>query len=158
MEEQLVNYETAKLACKLGFTEKCENAFGTDFLHTRNVDTSVVIREFGPSEETNIPTGGNLVHSVPTYRTFINHRSQPHMVARPTQSLLQRWLREIHNIHISIEYGDDVLLYGYSLTNIKTNTILTDGYVFKSGLNTDGYSYEEALEESLKQSLTLIHI
>ena len=72
-------------------------------------------------------------------------------IPAPTQSLLQKWLREIHNIHI----------------DIRTNTISGGCYFFylsqtRAPFYTlfisvkDSDTYEEALEYALKESLKLI--
>ena len=73
----------------------------------------------------------------------------------PTQSLLQRWLREEHNLHIELEtdlYDDmkTVCFRGYAivaLVNFK-NPHSISFKVFKT--------YEEALEAGLYQALLLI--
>ena len=67
---------------------------------------------------------------------------------RPTQSLLQKWLREEHNIHIEIsrEYikgkiiGYDCIIdYEEGIIDLETKSI-----------------YEEALEQGLLEALKLI--
>lgn len=74
---------------------------------------------------------------------------------RPTQALLQKWLRKIHNIHIEICLGHD------------DNSIWYDFYLFKIELGlkyeqlnheivSGDYTPEGALEEGLKQALKLI--
>ena len=68
----------------------------------------------------------------------------------PTQSLLQKWLREKHDIHIIIQTGiNDKIWYSFQLLQISNNTILLDK---EEMYNT----YEEALEIALKESLSLI--
>jgi len=68
----------------------------------------------------------------------------------PTQSLLQKWLREVHNIHIDIPYMDEVLIFGYKITTIANNTEVVE--IYKYNL------YEEALEIGLQEALKLIEI
>ena len=69
----------------------------------------------------------------------------------PTQSLLQKWLREVHNIHVSSDINEEGT-WDFVLIDIKILTCM-----FNS-LNTDiAYNtYELALEEGLKQALLLI--
>jgi len=57
----------------------------------------------------------------------------------PTQSLLQRWLREKHNV--------DVLVYIVKLKNIYYTTIYNNQHYL---------TYEQALEERLLKALALI--
>jgi len=71
---------------------------------------------------------------------------------RPTQSLLQRWLREIHNIEVvpgphfkKLSYGCEV--YHYTAKNVTGYTPIE--------LNSSE-TYEEALEEGLIEALKLI--
>ena len=69
----------------------------------------------------------------------------------PTQSLLQRWLREEKRIHISVEYEwvegiDDWTFWSY-IKKINNAKVVDDA--IKSGFNT----YELALEDALKYAL-----
>lgn len=69
----------------------------------------------------------------------------------PTQSLLQRWLREEKGIHISVEYEwvegvDDWTFWSY-IKKINNAKVVNDA--IKSGFNT----YELALEDALKYAL-----
>lgn len=62
----------------------------------------------------------------------------------PTQSLLQRWLREKHKILLTVEYSLDKDDWFY--------------YLYKQPFNKYIHfnTYEQALKEGLKQALTLI--
>lgn len=69
----------------------------------------------------------------------------------PSQSLLQRWLREEKGIHISVEYEwvegvDDWTFWAY-IKKINNAKVVNDA--IKSGFNT----YELALEDALKYAL-----
>jgi len=68
----------------------------------------------------------------------------------PTQSLLQRWLREIHNIHIIIGVNANDDYYVSKLYNLKTK--------YESSIigKETYYTYEEALELALQEALELI--
>ena len=70
----------------------------------------------------------------------------------PTQSLLQRWLREEKNIHIEIV----ATACGYFWIIDKTNgTSITDSDVLDRGVNDGGCwdIYEHAFEDALKYTL-----
>jgi hypothetical protein len=70
----------------------------------------------------------------------------------PTQSLLQRWLREKKNIHIEII----ATASGYYWCVNKTNgTSITDSDVLDRGTNDGGCfdTFELALEDALKYTL-----
>jgi len=70
------------------------------------------------------------------------------------QSLLQKWLREVHNIHIEIEVASD-----YEL-NMHMPYIY-QFFLYKDGVgdcNREFYeSYEDCLEKALMFALSLIH-
>lgn len=70
-----------------------------------------------------------------------------------SQSLLQKWLRDIHNIHISIDLSSDeelktLIPFSYEAIIYYNSEIIVVRHFFDT--------YEEALEEALKQSLKLI--
>ena len=73
---------------------------------------------------------------------------------QPTQSLLQKWLREIKNLHIAIIR--DACGYGYDICKANNGTHITDG-VF-DGPNDGGQwdTYEEALEVGIQKALKLV--
>ena len=65
-----------------------------------------------------------------------------------TQSLLQRWLREVHKIHITItSVSQESWMYRITRPGQK----LTEG-----AYGEDFNSYEEALEDALQYSLTAL--
>lgn len=119
MKEQLILFETAKLAKEKGFKEECSSH----------------IDEFNDNEgHRHIIT--NHVHA--GYR-------------QPTQSLLQKWLREKHNVDIIIYVltkGMDNVWSGYMVALIYYCKIQKSFSKFKT--------YEEALEKGLKEALNLI--
>lgn len=82
------------------------------------------------------------LHECPRYKEYY----------APTQSLLQRWLREEKNIHIEII----ATASGYYWCVNKTNgTSITDSDVLNRGTNEGGCfdTYELALEDALKYAL-----
>ena len=71
--------------------------------------------------------------------------------SRPTQSLLQKWLRDTHNIYLIVipSYTDDNLLkskYYFEISHIRK----------LKQFHGDFKTYEEALEEGLKTALNLL--
>ena len=73
---------------------------------------------------------------------------------RPSQSLVQKWLRETKNLHISIIRN--ACGYGYDICKADNGTHITDG-IFK-GKNDGGQwdNYEEALEAGIQKAIELI--
>lgn len=134
MEEKLVSFETAKLAEKKGFIIKCNAAY--------------IYR--------------NEYHELPTYKGVLTHNQILLCdIYAPTQALLQKWLREVHGIHIQV-YVMEKWKDGNSMTiwfevNLKTTNYLNGLSNVKCNmLQFD--TYEEALEQGLFEALKLIKI
>lgn len=141
MEDQLISFETAKLAKEKGF------AIGSKFYyggHGWNV--------------------GDLVQSGIT--TCINGTNGyfEGVCEAPTQSLLQKWLREKYNLHIEVKvqdfvqdpiyywsiFGSRIVGFAEGLLRCKLNSSETTVKEYKT--------YEEALEVALLESLKLINL
>lgn len=115
MEEQLINFETAELAKKKGFDEKCIWYYCGNQPKLKQINLK------------------GLQNS-----DFIS------FISAPTQSLLQKWLREKHNIKVYLIWYDD------KLTEPRWSI-----YVNKTYINGNS-NYENALEIGLQEALKLI--
>lgn len=120
MKEQLISFETAKLAKEKGFTQK-------GIYPKWRVDGKILVE---------LTNGDEEYHSA------------------STQSLLQKWLREEHNIHILMNVG----MYDGNKQTFYCNVCLFGENLYKSKFRskTSIYTYEEALEEGLQEALKLI--
>ena len=118
MKEQLISFETAKLAKEKGFTNQVTKY--------RNVWRNYV------------DSGGNKLDEG-FYKVELTTEEET-----PTQSLLQKWLREVHNIHIQNHF----------LNNKYAVKIKYDVNKSQNVYNKD--TYEEALEKGLQEALSLI--
>lgn len=129
-----VGFETAKLAHQVGFKEL------TDEVWLENAEYG--LRNF---------VRNSLVdtYEVQNYRNFDAEYQCP------TQSGLQAWLRDVHETHITIDYDwylFDVRIMKWGMEeDIRLISYLNkpDSYCF--------YTYEEALETALQESLKLIN-
>lgn len=119
MKDKLIKFKTAKLAKEKGFTL---NTVGS---HTYNY--------YKENGETGCISWGHLNLNSP---------------ACVPQSLLQRWLREVHKIHITITSVSQES-WMYRIT--KPGQKLTEG-----AYGEDFYTYELALEDALYNALNLI--
>jgi hypothetical protein len=140
MKEDLITLKTAKLAKKKGFdleslyfyTKPNSKMFGIDE-HNRPYsikNTSKKLYKCGNHAALNIDN----------------------VFSAPTQALLQRWLREEHNIHISIGLnlnGDRPKVYWISFEHTLEGSIIDT-------FQTEYKTYEEALEVGLYEALKLI--
>lgn len=68
-------------------------------------------------------------------------------ISSPTQNLLQKWLREKHDIQIEITF--DTISYGFKTWHLDN---LNDSYTYEFEM----YTYEQALEQALIKGLKLI--
>lgn len=88
-------------------------------------------------------------------KTLRNNSNLPKVCcSRPTQSLAQKWLRERGNFHIAIY--NNAFGYGYEITKADNGTHIVND--LDAGPNAGGKwnTYEEALEEGLREALKLI--
>ena len=116
MIEQLIEFETAKLAKENGFPQSPRKQIGK-------------YREDGT-----IQRGG-------AGGAVCDHNQE--WFEAPTQNLLQRWLREEHNIVVSVDI-DHKNSFFLSITGL--------------GMYGDYKTWEEALEQGLQEALKLIKI
>lgn len=130
MKDTLISFITAKLAKEKGF--------------------DIPIYHYYADSKTNSDKSFILQNGIK--RNF-NDKDEGCLYSAPSQSLLQKWLREIHKIHITISVGDDdnyaVIVGTYD--NQEWVRDEQDEFVpifYKT--------YEEALEQGLIQGLKLI--
>ena len=120
MQEQLISFETAKLAKEKEFDLEVQAM-------TAGENYPVI---FNPREESPYNWNSREGYSI------------------PSQSLLQKWLREEQNIHIGIFYGDLSKKYMGDINSVNKR--------FFIDLECKYNTYEEALEFALQEALKLI--
>ena len=126
MEDTRVTFETAKLAKEKGFDALCYDAF-----NSKGNLYSNGWCEYLYDNKVEIPFRSGVLESKD--------------VLAPTQSILAKWLREEHNIHL-IAYKN-INIDGYDWCYITTDGIT----------NINSYkTYEEAYEIGLQEALKLI--
>ena len=125
MEDTRITFETAKLAKEKGFPQE-PNRLKIPYYNYKGEfkgDVKDWLRKYLRKEDT----------------------SDVESVSAPTQSLLAKWLREEHNIHL-IAYKN-INIDGYDWCYITTDGIT----------NINSYkTYEEAYEIGLQEALKLI--
>ena len=116
--EELITFETAKLAKEKGFPQNKKRMIGK-------------YREDG-----NIQRGGPCAAVCDTNKEWFN---------APTQSLLQKWLREKHNIYINPQASNSI------------DSWFDIYYKHECIMEKDMFrTYEDALEKGLIEALKLI--
>ena len=129
MQEQLITFETAKLAKEKGFFQET-NRLEIPYYNYKGEFKGDVsdwrIRKYIRGEDT----------------------SDIEIVSAPTQSLLAKWLREEHNIIVLVDY-EGIDGYYYKFYSYKEGNKNYDA----SGKNYNTYedAYEIGLQEALKQ-------
>jgi hypothetical protein len=122
MQEQLISFETAKLAKEKGFNVACNTGYH--------------------------PDDGNLL-SGNMWKSILRYKSDRHTYA-PTQSLLQKWLRDVHDVHIEIpSLSLSEKSFDYIVINSERKRL------FESSVYSYD-TYEEALEAALIKALIVI--
>lgn len=126
MEEQLISFETAKLAKEKGF-----NLYIKYFYKHKSNDEYEIVHN------------GHMKNNWNESFQF-NHAE----CSAPTQSLLQKWLREEHQLHITI----------YSCSQESWMSRITrPGQKLEHGMYGEDYdTYEDALEDALYMALKTI--
>ena len=137
LREKLISFETAILAKEKGFKNACdgfvnkdnEYIFMPDLLYPNNSEFS-----HNSEEDPEVVEWKELMKT---------------LVLAPTQSLLQKWLREVHEISIKIDdyYTNSRVRFDYNVCELGSQEDNPVG-IFET--------YEEALEIGLYQALLLI--
>ena len=141
MQEQLITFETAKLAKEKGFIECVINYYHIHEGLTEPVlidEINILLKNYKRPYEVR-----KNCNTVSTEFGYIENFSAP------TQSLLQKWLREVHNIYVEISFNQkyENTRFGY-IVRTQSTCFHTRDFSYKT--------YEEALEIGLQEGLKLI--
>jgi hypothetical protein len=134
MKEKLIEFETAKLAKEKGLCNYFEDINPTNYVDAFYSEDGVEFKETEYMQED----------------CTIQDR-----YFRPAQSLLQKWLRDVHNIYVSVSFNDHVAFqyYYFIHTNVsKSYSNRICSLPFKSN------NYEDALELGLQEALKLLTV
>lgn len=149
MEDQLISLKTAKLAKEVKFKLATSYGYIGKELHPAKetlsletdelIEAGEVIQDFNKEKWVYDREGGECFGcKADNIRYFIAHSA-------PNQSLLQRWLRELHNVQISL----------YKVSNNYYYVIGYDKGFIKTSSKSYG-TYESALEDALQEGLKFI--
>lgn len=139
MKEQEISLETAKLAKLKGFDWECRGYYCP------------------PRKQGNKYTEHYGYFNSNKCQFYIDDKGikrEVEMYSAPTQSLLQRWLRDVHNIHIRVYlYEFDIYLpFGYNILYKVGNAEYFNCILDKHPC----VNYELALETALIEALNLL--
>ena len=160
MKEELISFETARLLKEKKWSFPTLNFYFEDGQSKENVLEQTTGMDYGSEftveyEELIENWNDNFLTKKNGHRCFGCDKNKGYFetYSAPTQALLQKWLREIHNIHIcnNLHYKVNGGVAGYLIDISHPNGD------FK-GVSTDGITYEEALEKGLYTALKLINL
>lgn len=131
MQDQLIEFNTAKLAKEKGLCHYFEKIKGTEYISAFYSENGIDYEELEFQQKD----------------CTIEDR-----YFRPTQSLLQRWLREVHKIYVTLQHWNGVPhTYKYIVNYCNEDKL--NQTIFSNHYDT----YEEALEQGLLEGLYLIN-
>lgn len=145
MTDEIIKFDTAKLAKEKGF----------------GLMTFYYCTKEGKLVEPSIENGSSTDVEFKVYLTeFLENHNGKYSTtfSAPTQSLLQRWLREKHNINITIVSGKLGKQWEFILTHIDKVDSFHEYKEFYHSAIGNFISYEEALEVGLVAALKLIKV
>ena len=119
MKDQLISFDVAKLAKEKGFKEYCIAYFSIS-------GEEMYFREDG--------------------MYFYSNGANGRLILRPTQSLLQKWLREEHKLSVEVYFNNG---WDYDICDLETNLQnISKPYEYKT--------FENAFEVALMTALNMI--
>lgn len=122
MENKIVDFKTAELAAKKGF----------DWIE---------------SDDKFYDCYGDLDHTHRGYQESVNHYSR---TPAPEQSLLQKWLRDVHGYHIQVSFD------AWSSGDYTVSINRKGAKDFHFDITKDFKTYEDALEYGLFETLLFL--
>lgn len=139
MREQYITIENAKLAKEKGFDVVCDYVY------------DIVVNEENPIVIRNQSSLGNLSYFADRF------------IAAPTHSLLQKWLREVHQIYVAIDVdqtSSPKFCYAISRFIGNPTNLAAEEWDWENCPNGKNWSlhrkWEDALEDGLFEALKLI--
>ena len=134
--EEICTYEVCKLAKEKGFPQHPTEGDGECYYHW---------------------DGLRKIHSLCSIKVYFDDEFRHSDLFRaPTQSLLQRWLREEKGLHITLDYDldfdDETFVYEWQIAN-KENFDNGGFEIHRYNSEESHSTYELALEDALKYAL-----
>jgi hypothetical protein len=149
MKDERITLATAKLCKEKGYNISCNGSY-TEFLKTHKSDNPSFAMKKG---EVDFDDSFFFMNN----NSMCDYSNENYtMYAAPSQSLLQRWLRDTHKLHIEIILGHDEKQTWYDFYVYKIELGYDDDFIADSSDMDDNGSYEETLETGLQEALKLM--
>jgi len=149
ISEQKISFKTAKLAKEVGFDVPCNVVFDLD-----DDNKEINFYEQACTEFIDDCSTGYRDKALSYFKEYYlrtDDNGDIYYVTRPTQSLLQRWLREKWGIHIKVEYYRDRKVYE---AFVSSDSLIDEAS--KETKNQVYEKYEQSLEDALIDGLELV--
>ncbi len=154
MEEQLISFETAMLAKEKGFNIEGTTVF--DLKHNNKIVSfkDIAFKTFIDDVETGYRDKA-LYYLKEDWNRTDDNTDEGYYLLAPTQSLLQKWLRDKKGILIwcVVHPLSSSHAWCYDLVGYREGVCIADMYHYGNGTHL---SYEEALEQALFEGLKLL--
>lgn len=145
MGEQLITFETAKLAKEKGFDVGVNQSY-VIYKESYNYDDDPNHRESYKVNDIEI----NSHYHVNNHKGIDLSNELYEAYSAPIQSLLQKWLRDVHGIEVYVRSA-------YKIFETKKSWIsFIDSKTFGGCLERYYLTYEESLEDGLQEGLKLV--
>lgn len=152
IKDILVDFETAKLAKENGYSNGCDIAY-IHYLTEYIYDGDPEHHESHKKDEIR----GSKFWTQNNHNPFDSSCKEYTVYEAPTQSLLQKWFREKHGIHILIliGYGHDTW-FSYQLQGLSVdqNMFIDAGEIDEE--NCSWPNYEETMDNALRNAFKYI--
>lgn len=157
MEDTIVQFSTAKLLKDKGFKELVNHYY----LSNSEIREQKVHISYGNDGDFYVEQDEFLDNFNDNFRETIsgnrcfgcNPTIYLERFSAPTLSLAQKWLREVHNLHINIKHRPHSQTYCFNITGAYQDA--NDGEWY-SALFSKYETYEQCLESAIQESLKLI--
>jgi hypothetical protein len=154
MKDVLITFETAKLAKEKGFsvgTYGCLVHYKTSQTHPEDGNSG----PFGWEKGEITSDSSFIINGREDLGDYSNESYDCYEL--PTQSLLQKWLREVHNLHLYIDTTPSFEQMESHKSKYKVSIkVPFNPFKWTTGHYYLGDTYEEVLEIGLQEALKLI--
>ena len=149
MKEQIISFELAKKIKDKGFGVPSSYHYEHSLTEQMDEDGSKTGTFGWEKGEVTLESG----YFINNHKDIDYSGKNWYMCSAPTQSLLQKWFRDNHKLHVEIQIFNDSK---WRVSLWKLNTTKHNRMDELESLIKDEDTYEEALEKGLEEALKLI--
>lgn len=158
--DDYVSYEVAKLLKEKGFVEMCPSSYGTAYLHNGkpiDEDEQYELESEGKENEIEKVEGGAIFD----FWNSNKENEYGNIVSRPTLTVVTKWLRNVHKMHIEIRITNhsissliNIIKYYWVVFNTEDCKWMAESTLYNpKAFDTVEEAYENGIEYTLKNLL-----